>query len=165
MAFFLLLIKLYNIGVPKKGGNSKMKKFCYLVEAMCGHVGRGNYIPVTFAVRADSGSEAALITRSIPRVKHSNKWAILGVRKVDSEQFDEQLEMNSRDKYLNWREERYDEDDIEITSRIQTMMFDALKEERKSRQPGRRRQLIEKAKFKESLLMIKESYYESCFCD
>ena len=45
------------------------------------------------------------------------------------------------------------------------MMFDALKEERKSRQPGRRRQLIEKAKFKESLLMIKESYYESCFCD
>lgn len=132
---------------------------------MCGHVGRGHYIPITFAVRADSGSEAAMITRGIPCVKHNYKWAILNVRKVDFNQFNKQLELNSKDKYLNWRKEKYDEDDIEITSRIQAMMLNTLGEERKPKQPGRKRYLIEKAKTRESLLMIKESYYESSSCD
>ena len=67
----------------------------FLVETMCGHVGTGAYIPVTFPVMAENGREAAKIARSIPRVKHNNKYAILRVEKVDFEQYMSQQNINS----------------------------------------------------------------------
>ena len=54
----------------------------YMVIAKCGHVGRKNYIPVKFAVVAESGKEAAKKVRQFPRVKHDHKDAISIVKDV-----------------------------------------------------------------------------------
>ena len=72
----------------------------YLVTAKCGHVGKTHYIPIKFAVMAESGEEAARIARRIPRVKHHHKDAIIGCQKVSKEEFDEQNRINKNDPYL-----------------------------------------------------------------
>ena len=75
------------------------KKY-YEVIAKCGHVGRKNYIPVKFAVVAESGKEAAKKVRQFPRVKHNHKDAILDVRCITLEEFLEIKERNNNDSYL-----------------------------------------------------------------
>lgn len=75
------------------------KKY-YEVIAKCGHVGRKNYIPVKFAVVAESGKEAAKKVRQFPRVKHNHKDAILNVRCITLEEFLEIKERNNNDSYL-----------------------------------------------------------------
>ena len=75
------------------------KKY-YEVIAKCGHVGRKNYIPVKFAVVAESGKEAAKKVRQFPRVKHDHKDAILDVRCITLEEFLEIKEINNNDPYL-----------------------------------------------------------------
>ena len=77
----------------------KTKKY-YEVIAKCGHVGRKNYIPVKFAVVAESGKEAAKKVRQFPRVKHDHKDAILDVRCITLEEFLEIKEINDKDPYL-----------------------------------------------------------------
>ena len=72
----------------------------YMVIAKCGHVGRKNYIPVKFAVVAESGKEAAKKVRQFPRVKHDHKDAILDVRCITLEEFLEIKEINDNDPYL-----------------------------------------------------------------
>ncbi|MBR6515226.1 MAG: hypothetical protein IKT40_00065 [Bacilli bacterium] len=72
----------------------------YMVIAKCGHVGRKNYIPVKFAVVAESGKEAAKKVRQFPRVKHDHKDAILDVRCITLEEFLEIIEINGNDPYL-----------------------------------------------------------------
>ena len=71
-----------------------------MVIAKCGHVGRKNYIPVKFAVVAESGKEAAKKVRQFPRVKHDHKDAILDVRCIKLEEFLEIKEINENDPYL-----------------------------------------------------------------
>lgn len=96
-----------------------MNENYYLVEVMCGHVGAFAYIPVVFPVIAENGKEAAKIARSIPRVKHHNKYAILNVRKVSYEEYLLQKENNDSDAYLNWHENGCtDEYTEEIFNRI-----------------------------------------------
>ena len=72
----------------------------FMVIAKCGHVGKKNYIPVKFAVVAESGKEAAKKVRQFPRVKHDHKDAILDVRCITLEEFLEIREMNENDPYL-----------------------------------------------------------------
>ncbi len=89
----------------------------YEVECKCGHVGRKNYIVVSFAVIAENGKEAASIARNIPRVKHDHKDAILNVRKINDEEFDEINERNHHDLYLqceNIQEQKV----LDLTSRL-----------------------------------------------
>ncbi|MBR6040303.1 MAG: hypothetical protein IKP38_07485 [Clostridia bacterium] len=78
----------------------------YEVTAKCGHVGRGYYIPIGFAVRAETASEAAAATRAMPRVKHDHKDAILSVREVDVFEYDDLQEVNRYDPYLQCRSKR-----------------------------------------------------------
>ena len=73
----------------------------FMVIAKCGHVGRKNYIPIKFAVVAESGKEAAKKVRQFPRVKHDHKDAILDVRCITLEEFLEIKEINNNDPYLN----------------------------------------------------------------
>ena len=75
----------------------------YEVTAKCGHVGKGFYIPITFPVRAHSAAEAASVTREFPRVKHDHKDAILFVREVDADEYDDQRTVNNYDPYLMCR--------------------------------------------------------------
>ena len=72
----------------------------FMVIAKCGHVGRKNYIPIKFAVVAESGKEAAKQVRQFPRVKHSHKDAILDVRCITLEEFLEIKEINAKEPYL-----------------------------------------------------------------
>ncbi len=48
----------------------------FRVVAKCGHVGRGNYIEVAFAIVAEDIHSATAIVRSLPRVKHHRNDAI-----------------------------------------------------------------------------------------
>ena len=77
-----------------------MENKYYTVIAKCGHVGRKNYIPIKFAVVAESGKEAAKKVRQFPRVKHDHKDAILDVRCITLEEFLEIKEINENDPYL-----------------------------------------------------------------
>lgn len=72
----------------------------YEVTAKCGHVGKRFYIPITFPVRAHSAAEAASVTRAFPRVKHDHKDAILSVKEVDVDEYDDQWTVNNYDPYL-----------------------------------------------------------------
>ena len=65
------------------------------VVAKCGHVGRTNYIPISFAVCAKDGRDAAKKVRLFPRVKHNHKDAILSVKEIS---YDTYLEINKRSK-------------------------------------------------------------------
>lgn len=78
---------------------NELEKY-FMVIAKCGHVGRKNYIPVKFAVVAESGKEAAKKVRQFPRVKHDHKDAILDVRCITLEEFLEIKEINDKDLYL-----------------------------------------------------------------
>ena len=77
----------------------KTKKY-YEVIAKCGHVGKKHYVPVKFAVVAESGKEAAKKVRQFPRVKRNHKDAILDVRCITLEEFLEIKEINDNDPYL-----------------------------------------------------------------
>ena len=63
-----------------------MKKY-FEVQAMCGHVGKGKYIPISFPVIAINGKEAAEKVRSYPRVKHHYKKAILNVWEISFDSY------------------------------------------------------------------------------
>lgn len=59
----------------------------YRVKAKCGHVGRNNYIPKDFYVKANNGKEAAKQIRYTPRVKHHQKDAIQEVEEISLEEY------------------------------------------------------------------------------
>ncbi len=79
-----------------------MNKF-YAVTTKCGHVGRGKFIEVTFPVVAESGREAALKGKAIPRVKHDNKYAIVDVKRITEDEYTKLQENVSKDPYLRCR--------------------------------------------------------------
>ena len=111
----------------------------FMVTAKCGHVGRDYYIPIDFPVRADSAKEAAAAARSLPRVKHHHKDAILSVQEVDYYGYADVCYVNSFDPYLqcsNIQEQRQEFDAI----------YYRIMEEDK-REPRSKRELPEKPVF------------------
>lgn len=89
----------------------------YIVDAVCGHVGRGNAVIKHFAVRSANAKEAAAFVRTLPRVKHDYKFAIRNVRLVSFEDYLIQYLKNQFDPYLNAnniQEQRTDCDGIEV---------------------------------------------------
>ena len=72
----------------------------YRVKAKCGHVGRNNYIPKTFYIKAEGGKEAASKVRKIPRVKHGKKFAVLETKKITKEEYLEGIRINKEDPFL-----------------------------------------------------------------
>ena len=76
-----------------------MKKM-FEVEAKCGHVGRKYYTIKSFPVRATSAKEAAAIVRTWPRVKHHQKDAILSVKEITLERYEEIVALNHEDPYF-----------------------------------------------------------------
>ena len=73
----------------------------FKVTAKCGHVGRGYYIPIDFAIVAKDGKQAASITRDKPRVKHDHKDAILSVTEITFEEFMVLRSQNDADPFLH----------------------------------------------------------------
>lgn len=72
----------------------------YRVKVKCGHVGRNNYLPKTFYIKAEDGKEAASKARKIPRVKHDKKFAILETEKITKEEYLEGIRINKEDSFL-----------------------------------------------------------------
>ena len=79
----------------------KENKYYFKVVAKCGHVGRNKYIPIQFAVEANSAKEAANIVRYFPRVKHDHEDAIMRVEKIDKKEYKEIISINKKDPYLH----------------------------------------------------------------
>lgn len=72
----------------------------FKVVTKCGHVGRRQYVPVAFAIKAEDAKEAAKIARYLPRVKHDHKDAILECVEISYEDFQELIKVNNEDDYL-----------------------------------------------------------------
>ena len=72
----------------------------FIVDAICGHVGRNNGIVKSFPAAAENAKHAAAVTRKFPRVKHDYKYAIQNVREVTKEEYLKQKEINKEDPYL-----------------------------------------------------------------
>lgn len=83
----------------KENKNMTKEKF-YKVTAMCGHVSRNKYIPISFAVKAESGKEAAAKARMFPRVKHNRKEAIINCVEITEKDYYELISLNDGDDYL-----------------------------------------------------------------
>lgn len=77
-----------------------MKKF-FKVNAKCGHVGKGSYINIDFAVVASNAKEAAAKTRLFGRVKHHCKDAINFVEEISLEDFTSLVEKLASDPYIS----------------------------------------------------------------
>lgn len=73
----------------------------YEVLTKCGHVGKGKYIDVLLYVRAENGSEAAQIAKSLPRVKRDLTNAISSVRQITATEYAIGRETNRTSPYLN----------------------------------------------------------------
>lgn len=71
------------------------------VIAKCGHVGKGYYIPISFAIIARNRSDAANVTRNKARVKHDRPDAIIAVNRLTKEEYEELKRQNEADPYLN----------------------------------------------------------------
>ena len=77
-----------------------MKQF-FEVVAKCGHVGKKKYYLGTFYEIAESGKEAAMIVRGRGRVKHNKKDAILSVKKISFEEYQEGVMKKNNNPYFN----------------------------------------------------------------
>lgn len=73
----------------------------FLVEAKCGHVGKGKCIYICFPVKAESAKDAAAKARKYKRVKHHHKDAIRQVQKITYEEYLKLQMKNSGDGYLH----------------------------------------------------------------
>lgn len=90
----------------------------YKVVAKCGHVGKCNYIPIAFAVIAESGKEVSKKVREFPRVKHNHKDAILRCDKISYEEYVELKEINNNDLYLKCTSKHEQNSICDLTDRL-----------------------------------------------
>ena len=72
----------------------------FKVIAKCGHVGKGNYVPVAFAVKAESKSEASQKVMGYHRVKKHLSDAIISCEEIDKKSYKELVRVNSENPYL-----------------------------------------------------------------
>ena len=93
------------------------EKKSFKAVCMCGHVGRNNYIPIAFAIKAVDGKEAAKIARGLPRVKHHKKYAVLSCEEISEEQYVELKRINDEDPYLSCKNIQEQREHPEIIQR------------------------------------------------
>lgn len=75
------------------------KKY-FKVIAKCGHVGKNKYVPIPFAVSAQSRSEASQKALKFPRVKKHLDDAIISCEEIDRKIFIEIIKANKSNQYL-----------------------------------------------------------------
>lgn len=77
-----------------------MENKYYAVTTKCGHVGKGKFYIVTFAVKALTKKEAAEKARWIPRVKHHCSDVILDIKEISYDAYELLREENNNNPYL-----------------------------------------------------------------
>ena len=98
----------------------------YAVKAKCGHVGKRYYYPVVFGIIANNGVEAAKVARNLPRVKHDHKDAILFVKKICLDEYNQIILANKKNPYLKCK-------NIQEQNKINEFIKDDLVEENDKR--------------------------------
>lgn len=91
----------------------------YKVVAKCGHVGKRNYVPIVFAVKAENGKDASKKVRRFPRVKHNHKDAILYCQKITLEEFLQINEINNNDPYLKCQNKQEQKRTCDLNDRLE----------------------------------------------
>ena len=91
---------IQNIGVERKNKTMTPNKKYFKVTAKCGHVGKNNYVPINFAVRAETASEASQIAKRFPRVKKQLWDSIIACVQISKKEYKELLKTNREDPYL-----------------------------------------------------------------
>ena len=118
-----------------------MKKY-YAVTTKCGHVGKGKFINVTFAISAEDGKEAAEIGRWLPRVKHHYKYCITDVKCISYDDYLELCEENNNNPYLKCKNvQEQNETCPNIYDNVETL--DYLIQEPKKVYKEKRKQRVE----------------------
>lgn len=107
-----------------------MNKY-YSVTAKCGHVGKRYFIPIEFAIRAESAKEAARIAREMPRVKHDHKDAIQSVLEITWEEYITLRQQNDADPYLQCKS-------VQEQRMIETIYDRVVEEDREEREQRRK---------------------------
>ena len=90
----------------------------FKVTAKCGHVGKGNYVPVAFAVKAQNRSDASQKAMTFPRVKKHLKDAIISCEEIDRNSYKELIRANQEFKYLQCKCNRQQREIEEFDSLI-----------------------------------------------
>lgn len=103
----------------------------FSVTAKCGHVGKRYYIPIEFAVQADSAEEAARRVRNYPRVKHDHKDAIKSVFEITREEYIALRQQNDSDPYLQCKS-------VQEQRMIETIYDRLVEEDREEREQYRK---------------------------
>ena len=73
----------------------------YKVTAKCGHVGKMCYVPINFAVKAYTASEASQRAKTFPRVKKQLWDCIIACVEISKKEYKRIYKANKRDPYLN----------------------------------------------------------------
>ncbi len=103
----------------------------YAVEAKCGHVGKFNCVWVRFAVKADSGKEAASKVRNFSRVKRHHKDFIRSLKEVSYEEYRLLLLENRYDPYLHCKNVQQQNGIAFFSDRIKTDEYNVSRLNRK----------------------------------
>lgn len=99
------------------------KKY-FKVIAKCGHVGRGNYVPISFAVIAESAKAASQKVMTYHRVKKHLKDAIISCEEIDIDSYKELKYANVTNPYLFCKCKRQQK---EIANFDKTIMKNTIK--------------------------------------
>ena len=137
-----------------------MKKF-FAVTCKCGHTGsRRFYIPITFAIRAFDGKEAANIARNIPRVKHHHKDCILSVDELNEDEYCQLLRKNDDDGYLHCSSIQ-DQNKLDISDRlIEDPHYFLMKKAKNKKEIQKHNTYFGKTKIKKPKKFIKNFDYK-----
>lgn len=95
----------------------EQKRF-YEVCCKCGHVGRDNYILITFAICAENGRKAADIARWLPRVKHHVKDAIQYCHEISLADYLNLKEASKKNAYLHCQSSKDQKEHPEIQENV-----------------------------------------------
>ncbi|GHU62897.1 hypothetical protein FACS189445_6080 [Spirochaetia bacterium] len=87
----------------------------FSVRCKCGHVGKGNFIPLEYPIYAATAKDAAAIARNKGGVKHHHRDAIISVEEIAQEQYQLLRRAQSADPY--WKGARMNI--YNLTERIQ----------------------------------------------
>lgn len=117
----------------------------YAVEAKCGHIGKGQYILITFPIKAFCAKDAAYKARYMPRVKHDHKDAIRSVKEITYETYQEIVQINNDDQYLKCKS-RHEQNAIDIENRIVDEEWKEMKKALKKEEKEKRKKKKELAK-------------------
>lgn len=127
----------------------------FKVIAKCGHVGRGNYVPVAFAVKATSRSTASQKVMTYHRVKKQLNDAIISCEEIDKITYNELKLANKTNAYLHSKCKRQQNEIIDFSFII--CRNDRVKKKRKI-------EPVKSMKYKKALYELGGIRNNHCLC-